>query len=81
MCFTVDELLVVLLEHTNREVVYTVCGVLMNLLSDPEYRHVMLKNELAGVDNLIEVSKDVLSYTILVKLPCLNTSFRVVYLF
>eukprot|EP01147_Barroeca_monosierra_P006987 gene6987-7624_t len=42
-------------EHTNREVVYTVCGVLMNLLSDPEYRHVMLKNELAGVDNLIEV--------------------------
>jgi hypothetical protein len=29
-----DELMVILLDHSNREVVFTVCGVLMNLMGD-----------------------------------------------
>ncbi|EGD73080.1 hypothetical protein PTSG_04795 [Salpingoeca rosetta] len=51
----VDELLVVLLEHTNRDVVYSVCGILMNLLGDQDCRHVMQKNDYSGIDSLIDV--------------------------
>ena len=53
--YAVDELLIVLLEHANREVVYTVCGILMNLLGDADFRPIMQKNDCAGVDSLIDV--------------------------
>jgi hypothetical protein len=49
----VDELLVVLLDHTNREVVYTACGILMNMAADPKFRRVISSK--AGVDSLMEV--------------------------
>lgn len=49
----VDELLVVLLEHNNREVVFTVCGILMNMTADPAFRNVLTPDE--GIDSLIEV--------------------------
>lgn len=48
-----DELLIVLLDHTNREVVYTACGILMNMSADPSFRNVISPEE--GVDSLIEV--------------------------
>lgn len=49
----VDELLVVLLEHNNREVVFTVCGILMNMTADPAFRNVLTPDD--GIDSLIEV--------------------------
>ena len=33
----VDEALCLLLDHSSRDVVYSVCGVLMNLSSDPAH--------------------------------------------
>lgn len=48
-----DQLMVALLDHDNQEIVYTVCGVLMNLMSDLEGR-IMLK-ESGGIRSLVEV--------------------------
>ncbi len=48
-----DELLIVLLDHTTREVVFTACGILMNMSADAKFRHVITPDE--GVDSLIEV--------------------------
>merc|ERR1712216_100074 len=45
--------MVALLDHDNQEIVYTVCGVLMNLMSDLEGR-IMLK-ESGGIRSLVEV--------------------------
>lgn len=45
--------MVVLLDHENREVVYTVCGVLMNMMGDDEGRGVL--KTAGGVRSLIEV--------------------------
>lgn len=36
-----DETLVMLLDHSNREVVYNVCGVLMNFMSDSSRKHIL----------------------------------------
>lgn len=48
-----DELLVVLLNHETREVVFTVCGVLMNLMGDDEGRAVLRQTD--GIASLVEV--------------------------
>jgi len=47
---------VVLLNHENREVVFTVCGVLMNLMGDDEGRAVLRETD--GVMSLVEVLTD-----------------------
>eukprot|EP00730_Choanoeca_flexa_P003372 TRINITY_DN11386_c0_g1_i3.p1 TRINITY_DN11386_c0_g1~~TRINITY_DN11386_c0_g1_i3.p1 ORF type:complete len:869 (+),score=165.12 TRINITY_DN11386_c0_g1_i3:161-2767(+) len=49
----VHELLVVLLAHDNREVVFTSCGILMNLAADIDCRQQLSGHEM--VDSLIEV--------------------------
>ena len=54
MLFSADELLVVLLGHTNREVVFLSCGVLINLVAE-EHCHAALQNG-NGVRVLLEVS-------------------------
>merc|ERR1712226_1338706 len=53
-----DEVLVayLLLDDSNREVVFTVCGVLMNLMGDPDCREMM--RTIDGVRALIEVLAD-----------------------
>eukprot|EP00055_Hartaetosiga_balthica_P012876 m.63915 g.63915 ORF g.63915 m.63915 type:complete len:935 (-) comp8094_c1_seq2:250-3054(-) len=50
-----DEVLCLLLAHDNRDVVYSVCGILINLLSDPEYRYILTKDDYVGLANLIDV--------------------------
>lgn len=47
------ELLVVLLEHNNREIVFTMCGILMNMTADANFRNVLTPDD--GLDSLIEV--------------------------
>ena len=49
----VHELLVVLLNHSNREVVFTTCGILMNLCVDSQTRDLLHSHEF--VDSMIEV--------------------------
>eukprot|EP00045_Choanoeca_perplexa_P006083 m.51744 g.51744 ORF g.51744 m.51744 type:complete len:835 (+) comp13455_c0_seq3:137-2641(+) len=49
----VHELLVVLLQHENRDVVHVSCGILMNLAGDVRIRSLLDGHEL--VDNIIEV--------------------------
>ena len=39
--FAVDRMLVALLDSGSREVVYTACGVLINLMVDDDKRHVL----------------------------------------
>lgn len=46
-----DETLVLLLDHSNREVVYNVCGVIMNLMADATHKHVLISAE--GVDKYV----------------------------
>mgnify|MGYP000645428271 CR=1 FL=1 len=41
--------LVILLDHTNRELVFTSCGVLMNIVSDEEGKQVLRRGDLDGV--------------------------------
>lgn len=48
-----DELMVVLLEHSNREVVFTVCGVLMNLMGDDIGRDKLRSTDV--LENLADV--------------------------
>ena len=48
-----DELMVVLLEHANREVVFTVCGVLMNLMGDDVGREKLRSTDV--LENLTDV--------------------------
>lgn len=55
VCLPVHELLTVLIEHHNTEVVYSVCGILMNLLGDPQTRVATINEEL--MDGLIEVAR------------------------
>ncbi|XP_022081750.1 armadillo repeat-containing protein 2-like isoform X2 [Acanthaster planci] len=52
----VDEMMVTLLDAQNREVVYTACGVLINLMADDCRRHI-LKEE-GGIKKLIDVLVD-----------------------
>ncbi|XP_033112624.1 armadillo repeat-containing protein 2-like [Anneissia japonica] len=52
----VDELMVTLLDSGNREIVYTACGVLINLMTD-SVRRPILKSE-GGIRKLIDVSHD-----------------------
>ena len=40
---TVDQELVLLLDHSNRELVYNVCGVLMNFMSDTTSKHILMQ--------------------------------------
>ncbi|GMF29498.1 unnamed protein product [Phytophthora fragariaefolia] len=49
------ECLVVLLDHNNREVVYTVCGVLMNAALDPSTRESLLFVRPAVSDDSVDV--------------------------
>jgi len=49
----VDEVMIMLLDHGNTEVVYSVCGVLMNLVADPKYKDVLSRMD--GVSRLINV--------------------------
>eukprot|EP01116_Phalansterium_solitarium_P021419 TRINITY_DN6651_c0_g1_i1.p1 TRINITY_DN6651_c0_g1~~TRINITY_DN6651_c0_g1_i1.p1 ORF type:complete len:756 (+),score=297.80 TRINITY_DN6651_c0_g1_i1:221-2488(+) len=48
-----DEMAVLLLDHSNKEVVYNVCGVLMNLMADPASKHVLPAGD--GVEKLLDV--------------------------
>jgi rRNA-processing protein FCF1 len=48
-----DELLLLLLRQNNHDVVYTSCGVLMNMIIDAHTCHVFREN--GGVAILIEV--------------------------
>lgn len=41
--YTVDELLITLLDSKHIELVYAVCGVLVNLMIDRESLHVILR--------------------------------------
>eukprot|EP00056_Hartaetosiga_gracilis_P003298 m.61894 g.61894 ORF g.61894 m.61894 type:complete len:922 (+) comp11402_c0_seq9:171-2936(+) len=50
-----DEVLCLLLAHDDKDVVYSVCGILINLLSDPQHRHILTKDEYVGLENLIDV--------------------------
>ncbi|XP_071954692.1 armadillo repeat-containing protein 2-like [Antedon mediterranea] len=52
----VDEMMVTLLDSGNREIVYTACGVLINLMVDKS-RRPMLKSE-GGIRKLIDVLHD-----------------------
>ncbi|RAW28531.1 hypothetical protein PC110_g15085 [Phytophthora cactorum] len=49
------ECLVVLLDHSNREVVYTVCGVLMNAALDQNTRQTLLSVRPMGDNNGVDV--------------------------
>lgn len=49
----VDEVMIMLLDHGNTEVVYSVCGVLMNLVADPKHKDVL--GRMDGVSRLIKV--------------------------
>ena len=42
--FTVDEMMVALLDSGQREVVYCACGVLVNLMADPTHRDMLATN-------------------------------------
>ena len=44
-----DEMLLLLMDHSNREVVYNVCGVLMNLMTEPKHKQ-MLHSGGEGID-------------------------------
>ncbi|XP_028412719.1 armadillo repeat-containing protein 2-like [Dendronephthya gigantea] len=52
----VDEMMISLLDSGSHEIVYTACGVLINLMVDPEKRSV-LKEE-GGIKKLIDVLRD-----------------------
>ncbi|XP_072036074.1 armadillo repeat-containing protein 2-like [Amphiura filiformis] len=52
----VDEMMMTLLDAGSREIVYTSCGVLINLTAD-EHRRPLLKQE-GGIQKLIEVMRD-----------------------
>jgi hypothetical protein len=49
----VDEVMIMLLDHANTEVVYSVCGVLMNLVADNVHKDVLGKMD--GARRLIQV--------------------------
>jgi len=49
----VDEVMIMLLDHGNTEVVYSVCGVLMNIVADQKYKDVLSRMD--GVTRLIKV--------------------------
>jgi len=49
----VDEVMIMLLDHANAEVVYSVCGVLMNMVADAKHKDVLSRMD--GVDRLIKV--------------------------
>jgi len=49
----VDEVMIMLLDHSNAEVVYSVCGVLMNLVADSKHKDVLSRMD--GVNRLIKV--------------------------
>ena len=53
----VNKLAIAYLNSNNRELVYIVIGVLINIMTDPENRH-MLKKE-KGVKKLVEILTDV----------------------
>ena len=53
----VNKLAIAYLNSSNRELVYIVIGVLINIMTDPENRH-MLKKE-KGVKKLVEILTDV----------------------
>jgi hypothetical protein len=44
----VDEVLCLLLDHSNRDVVHSVCGVLMNLTADPAHRRLLVRSPRAS---------------------------------
>jgi len=49
----VDEVMIMLLDHGNPEVVYSVCGVLMNMVADSNLKDVLSRMD--GVNRLIKV--------------------------
>merc|ERR1711907_908455 len=49
----VDEVMIMLLDHANSEVVYSVCGVLMNLVADHNHKDVL--GRMDGVKRLVKV--------------------------
>jgi len=49
----VDEVMIMLLDHANSEVVYSVCGVLMNLVADHTHKDVL--GRMDGVKRLVKV--------------------------
>ena len=51
---TADELLIVLLSHENREVVFLACGVLINMVGEQHTRDALLAA--SGIRMLLEVS-------------------------
>ena len=52
------EIFVVLLEHSNREVVLSVCGVLINLAACPEGKALLRSPDLNGFQKLLSVVRD-----------------------
>lgn len=44
----VDEVLCLLLDHSNRDVVHSVCGVLMNLTADAAHRRLLVRSPRAS---------------------------------
>lgn len=46
-----SEMLVMLLDHSSREVVYNVCGVLMNLMPEATHKKIFLSGE--GVEKYV----------------------------
>merc|ERR1711871_598523 len=49
----VDEVMIMLLDHGNPEVVYSVCGVLMNMVADADHKDVLSRMD--GVNRLVKV--------------------------
>ena len=56
-CFPVAALSVAYLSSTNREFVYIVVGVLINIMSDPDNRPILKQEK--GVQRLIELLNDI----------------------
>jgi len=52
----IDEVLVILLEHTNRDLVYYICGVLVNLAADSSCNGRLI--QLKAVPKLVDLLED-----------------------
>eukprot|EP00658_Telonema_sp_P-2_P014551 TRINITY_DN15531_c0_g1_i19.p1 TRINITY_DN15531_c0_g1~~TRINITY_DN15531_c0_g1_i19.p1 ORF type:complete len:771 (-),score=188.37 TRINITY_DN15531_c0_g1_i19:75-2387(-) len=54
MCqLQIDQVLVMLLDHANSEVLYSVCGVLTNIAADPRHKNALAKMD--GVSRMIKL--------------------------
>eukprot|EP00753_Platysulcus_tardus_P002672 PLAT1177.2.p1 GENE.PLAT1177.2~~PLAT1177.2.p1 ORF type:complete len:783 (-),score=426.14 PLAT1177.2:741-2855(-) len=51
----VHEMLLLLLDHSVRDVVFTVCGVLINVVGDAEHASLLAEDGLAAVPRLVDV--------------------------